>query len=160
MELLSKASPSHLLCPEQGRNNFLLAPEQGAVDFWRQQASRRNSGGVDSSHRRQVFATAATAATAAATLNRTTTPAFALVGKEVAGRRRGALGCAWVALKGAATVSSFSWLASAAEVLELAGNATMDNKKNHIIQLAVENDEELGKLLAGFTAQEARLREG
>ncbi|XP_042386554.1 histone H2A-beta-like [Zingiber officinale] len=137
MELLSKASPSHLLCPEQGRNNFLLAPEQGAVDFWRQQASRRNSGGVDSSHRRQVFATAATAATAAATLNRTTTPAFALVGKEVAGRRRGALGCAWVALKGAATV------------LELAGNATMDNKKNHIIQLAVENDEELGKLLAG-----------
>jgi hypothetical protein len=35
-------------------------------------------------------------------------------------------------------------------VLELAGNAARDNKKNRIILLAVRNDEELlGKLLAG-----------
>ncbi|RZC43517.1 hypothetical protein C5167_036478 [Papaver somniferum] len=43
----------------------------------------------------------------------------------------------------------------AAEVMELAGNAARDNKKSRIIPrhvlLAVRNDEELGKLLAGVT---------
>ncbi|XP_050235797.1 histone H2AX-like [Mercurialis annua] len=43
----------------------------------------------------------------------------------------------------------------AAEILELAGNAARDNKKNRIIprhiQLAVRNDEEFSKLLGSVT---------
>ncbi|KAK5810355.1 hypothetical protein PVK06_025667 [Gossypium arboreum] len=43
----------------------------------------------------------------------------------------------------------------AAEVLEFFGNVVRDNKKNNIIPryvlLALRNDEELGKLLAGVT---------
>lgn len=45
-----------------------------------------------------------------------------------------------------------------AEILELAGNASRDNKKLRIaprhILLAVKNDEELNKLLAGVTISE------
>ncbi|KAM8853356.1 histone H2A-like [Synchiropus picturatus] len=45
-----------------------------------------------------------------------------------------------------------------AEILELAGNASHDNKKHRIaprhILLAVRNDEELNKLLAGVTISE------
>lgn len=45
-----------------------------------------------------------------------------------------------------------------AEILELAGNASRDNKKHRIaprhILLAVKNDEELNKLLAGVTISE------
>ncbi|VAI91421.1 unnamed protein product [Triticum turgidum subsp. durum] len=43
----------------------------------------------------------------------------------------------------------------AAELLELAGNAAKDNKKSRIVPrhllLAVRNDQELGRLLAGVT---------
>jgi histone H2A len=46
-------------------------------------------------------------------------------------------------------------LALCDQVLELAGNAARDNKKTRIIPrhvlLAIRNDEELGKLLAGVT---------
>lgn len=45
-----------------------------------------------------------------------------------------------------------------AEILELAGNASRDNKKQRIgprhILLAVKNDEELNRLLAGVTISE------
>ncbi|KAM4608274.1 histone H2A-like [Polymixia lowei] len=45
-----------------------------------------------------------------------------------------------------------------AEILELSGNASRDNKKHRIaprhILLAVKNDEELNKLLAGVTISE------
>ncbi|XP_028275485.1 histone H2A-like [Parambassis ranga] len=45
-----------------------------------------------------------------------------------------------------------------AEILELAGNASRDNKKQRIaprhILLAVKNDEELNKLLSGVTISE------
>ena len=49
---------------------------------------------------------------------------------------------------------NFGWCGSL-QVLELAGNAARDNKKNRIvprhIQLAVRNDEELSKLLGTVT---------
>ncbi|CAK9180345.1 unnamed protein product [Ilex paraguariensis] len=49
----------------------------------------------------------------------------------------------------------FSYLHHPLQVLELAGNAARNNKKNRIIPrhvlLALRNDEELGKLLAGVT---------
>ena len=47
------------------------------------------------------------------------------------------------------------YMAAVMEILELAGNAARDNKKSRIIprhlQLAIRNDEELNKLLAGVT---------
>ena len=47
-----------------------------------------------------------------------------------------------------------------AEVLELAGNAAREKKKTRIVpchvQLAVRNDEELNKLLAGVTIADVR----
>ncbi|KAL6003559.1 hypothetical protein ACLOJK_023791 [Asimina triloba] len=55
----------------------------------------------------------------------------------------------------AAEVALFLTLKSNGSVLELAGNAARDNKKNRIIPrhvlLAVRNDDELGKLLNGVT---------
>lgn len=55
---------------------------------------------------------------------------------------------------GAFNQALISWLINL-QVLELAGNAARDNKKNRIvprhIQLAVRNDEELSKLLGTVT---------
>ena len=49
----------------------------------------------------------------------------------------------------------------AVEILELAGNAARDNKKSRIIpchlQLAIRNDKELSKLLAGVTIAQGRV---
>ena len=54
-----------------------------------------------------------------------------------------------------ALVLQRTWRPCSAEILELAGNAAREKKKTRIIprhlQLAVRNEEDLNKLLAGVT---------